>query len=111
METRTLTLAERDAVRMERRRAAVADLSALLAQYARTHSGRYILYGSTARGEDRATSDVDILVDFPPARRIEAAVTAEAACAELDLRADVRDVETASDSLRQRIAHEGRVLA
>ncbi len=49
---------------------------------ARRHGGRYLLYGSLARGEARRDSDVDLLVDFPAEFEAEAWRQAEDACAE-----------------------------
>ena len=60
-----VTLKERKAREAERRRQAVAELREVLAAYAREHRGRYLLFGSAARGGMRYDSDVDILVDFP----------------------------------------------
>lgn len=111
MTKQVLNLAERDAIRAERRRRAVQALGERLTVYARERGGRYLLYGSAARGEVRASSDVDILVDFPSVRRAEALLFAEHICAELGLRGDVRGVETASARLLARAEAEGRVLA
>lgn len=43
----------------------------VLAQFCRRHGiARLSLFGSALRGEDRADSDVDLLVEFAPGRRI-----------------------------------------
>lgn len=39
------------------------EIKAVVAQH---HGGRVRLFGSVARGEDRADSDIDLLVDFDP---------------------------------------------
>jgi len=46
----------------------VAELRRVLDAYARAHGGRFLLFGSAARGADFdvATSDVDFLVQFGP---------------------------------------------
>ncbi|MGD9967037.1 MAG: nucleotidyltransferase family protein [Hyphomonadaceae bacterium] len=111
MQAAILTLAERDALRRARRREAISALEGRLAGYARARGGRFILYGSVARGEDRPDSDVDVLVDFPSTARLAAALYAETACAEAGLRGDVRDIEIASERLLARARAEGRVLA
>ena len=61
---RIVTLKERKANEAERRQRAVEDLRVALAEYARAHGGRFLLFGSAARGTMRYDSDVDILVDF-----------------------------------------------
>lgn len=111
MTTKTLSLAQRAAKRKESRRRALTALGERLASFAQSAGGRYVLYGSAARGELHATSDVDILVDFPHSARIDALVFAECACAALGLAGDVRTVESASDRLLRRAQTEGLVLA
>ncbi len=63
---RVVTVSERKAAERARRMAAVAALRARLAAYAAAQGGRFLLYGSAARGTMRHDSDVDVLVDFPP---------------------------------------------
>ena len=65
---RIVTLTERKAAEAERRRLAVAELRVVLTGYARAHGGRFLLFGSAARGTMRYDSDVDILLDFRPMR-------------------------------------------
>jgi hypothetical protein len=48
-----VTLAERKAAEAERRRRAVEALRPVLAAYARVHGGRFLLFGSAARGQMR----------------------------------------------------------
>ena len=62
---RIITLAERKGSEAARRRAAVDALLPALTDYARTHGGRFLLYGSAARGQMKYHSDVDLLLDFP----------------------------------------------
>ncbi len=59
-----VTLAERKAARVAWMRAALDALRASLTGYARANGGRFLIFGSAARGEPRFDSDVDILVDF-----------------------------------------------
>jgi tRNA nucleotidyltransferase (CCA-adding enzyme) len=56
-----------------------ARLPTALAAYAASRGGRYLLYGSAARGTMRHDSDVDILADFPPEAIDDAWVFAEEA--------------------------------
>ena len=67
-----VTLKERKTRALAARRAAHDRLLPRLADEAARYGGRYILFGSAARGELRANSDVDLLADFPrsaPRRR------------------------------------------
>lgn len=66
------TIPERQAAEAARRSAAVADLLPELARYARTHGGRFLLFGSAAREQMKWHSDVDLLVDFPDAQLSDA---------------------------------------
>ena len=63
---RIVAIAERKAAEATRRQRAVAELRCVLDAYARAHGGRFLLFGSAARGQMRYDSDVDILVEFPP---------------------------------------------
>jgi predicted nucleotidyltransferase len=108
---KTLSLAEIDKRRRERREAGLQDVERRLRAHAHGCSGRYILHGSAARGDWRATSDVDILVDFPRERRLAGLLFAESACAEVGLRGDVRPLDSAPDRLIARALAEGRILA
>jgi predicted nucleotidyltransferase len=86
---RVITLSERKAAEAERRRRAVADLRSALAVYAREHGGRFLLFGSAARGDMRYNSDVDIVVDFPSDAQGAAWNFAERACWDRHLEPDV----------------------
>ncbi len=86
---RIVTLTERKAAEAERRRHAVDALRLVLAAYAREHGGRFLLFGSAARGQMRFDSDVDILVDFPPDALDDAWNFAERACWDRHLEPDI----------------------
>jgi predicted nucleotidyltransferase len=83
------TLAQRKAERAAGLRAALATLRGSLESYARTHGGRFLLFGSAARGEMRYDSDVDLLLDFPEDRLSEAWRYAEQVCRDLGLQPDL----------------------
>ena len=83
------TLAERKAARVAFLHEAVAALRNRLREYARSHGGRFLLYGSAARGDLRFDSDIDMLIDFPEDRLSDAWRFAEDRCRELDLKADL----------------------
>lgn len=83
------TLAERKAARVAEMREALALLRERLRDYARQHGGRFLLYGSAARGELRYDSDVDLVLDFPGDAEEAAWVFAEETCWELQLTPDI----------------------
>jgi predicted nucleotidyltransferase len=83
------TLKERKANEADRRRRAVEDLRSALAEYARAHGGRFLLFGSAAKGTMRYDSDVDILVDFSGDAQHDAWAFAEYACWDRDLEPDI----------------------
>jgi len=105
-----LTWAERDRRRLAAHKTAVAGAREELARYAREHGGRYVLFGSVARGDDRPGSDIDIMADFPE-RETRAASEAEFICARHGLKADVWPKGYVGDKLMARIDREGVVLA
>jgi predicted nucleotidyltransferase len=105
-----LTWAERDRRRLAAHKASVAAVRAALAHFAKTNGGRFVLFGSVARGEDRPGSDVDVMVDFPEAIQRQAALFAEEACSGHGLRADVWPKVYVGDALMARIDHDGVVL-
>jgi len=84
-----VTLTQRKAAETERRQRSVDDLRTALTEYARTHGGRFLLFGSAARGTMRYNSDVDLLTDFPEAETSSAWNFAERACWERGLDPDV----------------------
>ncbi|HET6607822.1 MAG TPA: nucleotidyltransferase domain-containing protein [Rhodopila sp.] len=96
------TLSEIKAVEATRRQHAVEDLKPCLRAYARAHNGRYYLFGSAARQEMRAHSDVDIMVDFAEDDEADAWCFAEEACAARGL---VPDIMRRSWSKQSFIAH------
>jgi predicted nucleotidyltransferase len=99
------TLAERKAARVALLHEAVAALRDRLREYARSHNGRFLLYGSAARGELRFDSDIDLLIDFPEDRLSAAWRFAEDACRELDVKADLCPYAWCRDEF---LAHIGK---
>jgi predicted nucleotidyltransferase len=106
-----VTLKERKAAEVARRRSAVVELRDALAAYAREHGGRYLLFGSAARGEMRYDSDVDILVDFPADALDEAWNFAERACWDRKLEPDILPFAWCKGRFRDRIAPDLQVVA
>ncbi len=108
---RIITLAERKATEAARRRAAVETLVPALADYARTHGGRFLLFGSAARGQMKYHSDVDLLLDFPPEALSEAWNFAERACWDLGLEPDLLPYTGCKPAFLEHISADSRVLA
>jgi predicted nucleotidyltransferase len=106
-----ITLGERKAAKVAAIKAAVQELEPVLAHYAREHGGRFVLFGSAARGDVRHNSDVDILVDFPLETELEAWLFAESQCFQRDLLPDIHIRAWSTDRFVKRVEDEGRVLA
>lgn len=98
-----ITLSELKANEADRRTAAVATLRSRLADHARACDGRYLLFGSAARGTMRYQSDVDILLDFPADRQRYAWNFAERACQDLGLTGDIMPVAWCQDEFLDHI--------
>ncbi|MBV8869099.1 MAG: nucleotidyltransferase domain-containing protein [Acetobacteraceae bacterium] len=84
-----LTLKARKAARLAALRDALATLRVSLADYARANGGRFLLFGSAARGDLRHDSDIDLLVDFPEDTLAAAWRFVEDECWRPDLEPDV----------------------
>ena len=109
--TRIVTLPERKATEAARRSAAAERIVLKLQAYARENGGRYLLFGSAARGEMKFDSDIDVLVDFPEDQMLDAMNAAEAFCEAEGLPCDVLPFETRSKSFLDRILPTARVLS
>ena len=106
-----VTLKERHRRRMERMERAVVAIDAALTAYAREHGGRFIRFGSTAKGRMRAESDVDIIADFGSDEAGCATTYAEEVCSAHGMPADARSIAYASPRLLDRALAEGVVLS
>lgn len=84
------------------------ELETVLLAFARAHKGRYVLYGSLARGDAHRASDVDLLADFPPACEAAAFAHAEDSCRRLGLKLDLRRYGQCSDKFLAAIAADAR---
>ena len=76
---------------LAKRRAAIAAAQKRLAAEAPLHDGYYIVFGSAARGDIHARSDLDLLADFPRADTPQAIRATERICRDLALPCDVLD--------------------
>lgn len=108
---RIVTLRERKTAEADRRTRAVKDLRAALAAYAHAHGGRFLLFGSAARGEMRHDSDIDILVDFPRSEVDDAWVFGEDTCRALGLSPDIRPKSWCSAGFLDHVLPDIQVLA
>ena len=61
---KVVTIAERKARSARARREAIDAAIAELRRYASSRGGRYLVFGSTAKGKVHGRSDLDVLVDF-----------------------------------------------
>lgn len=91
-------------------REGVERLQPRLADYARLHGGRFILFGSTISGEIHDQSDVDIIADFPKPVVFDACRFADEACIELGLAPDVRPAIWTAPEILRRALDTGRLL-
>lgn len=105
-----VTLAERHRRKMEHMRASLEEIDGLLARYARRHGGRFIRYGSTAKGRAMAHSDVDIIADFADDASLGAASYAEELLIDRKLKPDVRPSAFVSDRFIALVAEDGVIL-
>lgn len=105
------TLAEQKTAAVKRVGHSCETLKVALARYARERSGRFILYGSVARGEHRFDSDLDLLVDFPEGEEIEAWRYAERVCRDLQLKLDIASFRTSSSRFLAHIHRDMKVIS
>jgi predicted nucleotidyltransferase len=105
-----LTLRERHERKLAAFREGVEALKPLLASYAREHGGRFILFGSAARGTMHDQSDVDIIADFPDRGSTAACNFADERCFALGLTPDSRPIDWTSEKVVARALEEGVVL-
>ena len=108
---RVVTLPERKAAEAARRRAAVEALLPALAAYARAHGGRFLLFGSAARGTMKYDSDVDLLLDFPAEAQTDAWGFAERACWDRGLEPDILPYGGCKPAFLDHVAPDLKVLA
>lgn len=105
-----VTVAERDRRETERRRTAIDDVVRRLSDHAREMGGRYVLYGSAAKGMVRADSDIDILIDFPEERLNEAWSFAEDCARSAGIELDIMPLAWCKPEFVRRIQDHARSL-
>ncbi len=92
-----VTLKERNAIAVKKRADALSRVQVLLADVAREHGGRFLLFGSAARGDVRRDSDIDLISDFPIDVERKAILAAERVCARANVPCDIVEKRTCSD--------------
>ena len=98
-----VTLSERKRRATEHRSASARRVCAGLSTYARSHGGRFLVFGSAAKGQMRYDSDIDILVDFSANVEGKAVDFVEATCAVEELPLDVFVYRSCSGEFLDRI--------
>lgn len=106
-----VALTERKAAEAARRRQEVAALVPVLAEYARQHGGRFLLYGSVARGQMKYHSDVDLLLDFAEQTLADAWNFAEAAGWDRGLEPDLMPYGWCKQAFLDHVAPDLQVVA
>lgn len=102
-----ITVSERKERRLSRLRDNINVIRSELADYGREHGGRFVLFGSIARGDFRYNSDIDILVDFPSDLERQAWRFAETLCTDHSVLPDIHLASETTDPLMSRIVVEG----
>jgi predicted nucleotidyltransferase len=98
-----VTVLERKAREAARRQTAALDVMTEAREFARTHGGRFYVFGSVAASRIKYDSDFDAVVDFPFAIEAEAADFVEEACQRRRLPSDVHLKSRASKRFLDRI--------
>ncbi len=105
-----VTVEERKKREAERRRAAVEEIIHALSEFAKEHGGKFLVFGSAARGTIGCDSDLDVVVDFPANIESAACSCVEMLCAKYGIRVDLFSKQTASQKFVNRISAEAMVL-
>jgi predicted nucleotidyltransferase len=98
-----VTVAERKRRSAEKMAAAAEAVMAELSDYARAHSGHFIVFGTAASGTMRHDSDFDVIVDFPFDAEADAWREVEDACGRHGIKPDVLPVSMTKKSFIDRI--------
>jgi predicted nucleotidyltransferase len=105
-----VTVAERKARSAARRRDAIAAVIDVLRAYASASGGRFLVFGSAAKGTVRGTSDLDVIVDFPPQEMEEAFLYLEASCSRRAVPCDPQFMPRPDSAFLQRILNHAVIL-
>lgn len=107
--SRTVTLMERREIALRKRRAALEEAEARLANAALRHGGRYLIFGSVAVGRLTPASDLDVLAEFPEETVNEAISEAEGIAIELQIPMDLMDWRRCNDRFLSSVLPNARV--
>jgi predicted nucleotidyltransferase len=104
------TLTERKRKEAARRADAARSIMSELRGFAAVHGGKFLVFGSSARGGMRFTSDIDVLIDFPKTTEPEAFQFAERLCRKYDLVGDLHSMRTTKPEFVDRVSAYAKVL-
>jgi predicted nucleotidyltransferase len=104
------TLAERKRREAARRVEAARSVMDQLRGFAAAHGGRFLVFGSAAKGTIGFASDIDILLDFPQQEEARAFQYAESVCRQFGLVGDLHSKRTTKPEFVDRIATHARTL-
>ena len=107
--TAILTLEDRIQRETQRRRAAAARIIDDLRRFG-TGRGRFIVFGSAARGEMTDESDLDLVIDFPADDERAAIEAVEKAARKYKLKIDFHLAPDIGPALKIRVDRDGVVL-
>ena len=105
-----VTVSERKARRIERLRAASREVLDCLRDYGSRHGGRFLVFGSAARGDIHTDSDFDVVVDFPHPAERAARTYVEEICAYHRLTPDPHLMADISDGLKRRVIRDAIIV-
>lgn len=81
-----------------------------LRAYARSGTGRFVIFGSFVARRLRYDSDLDVLIDFPASDSAAAWEFVEDACARARIEPDIHDASTSKPAFVARVIASGIVL-
>jgi predicted nucleotidyltransferase len=105
-----VTLEERKAREADRLRKSALAAMDDLRRFASEQGGRFLIFGSAAKGNLKYDSDFDVLIDFPLEREASAWDWTEEVCRTHRLKADIHSVASAAATFVERVRREAIVL-
>ncbi len=105
------TLPQRKAAEAARRRRVAGEAVRELRDYARSHGGAFVVFGSFVKDAMRFDSDLDVMVDFPVEASADAWRHVEAVCEKRAIPVDLHDARTTKPAFADRVRRTGLVLA
>ena len=105
-----VTIEERKKSEAVRRRATAAEIMCALSEFAKEQGGKFLIFGSAARGTIGYDSDIDIIVDFPAEKEADACSYVERLCARYGLQVDLLSRRTTAKNFLDRISTDSMVI-